>query len=106
MLDDFEVSDVVKYLSIIGLILSMIGSVYALVTGILPGDTGAAFENGIYSLMFIIILILALFFLKERFKIIGIIFIIAAVVIFFTAGTIAFLGAILLFVAGVLILVQ
>ncbi len=106
MLDDVQISDNVKYLILIGLVLSLLGSLYALFIGISPGDTGAALENGIISLIFILISIASLFLLKNHLKIMGIVFIIASFAIFFTAGTIALLGAILLFIAGIILLIK
>lgn len=106
MLDNIEISNSVKYLILVGLVLSLIGSLYALFIGISPGNSGAALENGIISLIFILIAGSSLFLLKDNLKIMGIIFIIASFAIFFTAGTVALLGAILLFIAGIIILVK
>ena len=106
MLDDVKISNSAKYLTLVGLVLSLLGSFYALFLGLSPGNSGAALENGIISLVFIIIAVATLFLLKNNLKIVGVVFIIASIAIFFTAGTIALLGAILLFLAGIIISAQ
>jgi len=103
MLDDVQISNATKYLTLVGLVLSLLGSFYALFLGLSPGNSGAALENGIISLVFIIIAGTTLFLSKNNLKILGIVFIISSIAIFSTAGTIALLGAILLFIAGIMI---
>lgn len=92
-------------LGIIGGIFALIGATAALFLGA-GFNVDSAISGGLFSILFSIIAIVAVVFISKNPKIVSIILILSALVIFITVGLFGFLGAILILIAGVLGIVK
>lgn len=92
-------------LGIIGGIFTLIGATAALFLGA-GFNVDSAMGGGLVSILFSIISIIAVIFISKNPKIVSIVLIISALVIFITTGLFGFLGAILILVAGILGLIR
>ncbi|MBZ9570103.1 hypothetical protein KQY27_00855 [Methanobrevibacter sp. TMH8] len=92
-------------LGIIGGVFGLIGATAALFLGA-GFNVDSAMTGGLFSILFSIIAIIAVVFISKNPKIISIVLILSALVIFITSGLFGFLGAILILIAGILGLVR
>jgi len=94
------------------LVLGIIGGIFALIGATAALFLGAGFNvdsamgGGLVSILFSVIAIIAVIFISKNPKIVSIVLIISALVIFITTGLFGFLGAILILVAGILGLIR
>lgn len=92
-------------LGIIGGVFGLIGATTALVLG--EGfNVDSAISGRIFSTLFSIIAIIAVVFISKNPKIVSIVLILSALVVFITTGLSGFVGAILILIAGILGIVR
>jgi hypothetical protein len=96
----------------IEIIFGIIGGIFGLIGAGLAFVLGAGFNvdsvatGGFFSIIFSIVSMIAVAFISKQPKIVSIILIIAALVLFITTGLFGALGAVLLFIGGVLGLIR